>query len=190
MVSNSKRFAVIVWIFVVLILVQSYTVSLTSLLMVKQLRPTLIDVNQLIKKRLNVGYQKMPFVYGMLKDVISRSSTQSLYFQKKLQWAFHKRKCKWWNHYFLPWNSLCKTLPRSYCFKYAIVEPTFKTGGFDLVTPTQVLPSAIIFHIISYIIKRSHTCQQILCELIAGHPYKVSSSSWYFESNPECNPKR
>ncbi|GAU26660.1 hypothetical protein TSUD_314370 [Trifolium subterraneum] len=57
-VSNLARFVVVVWLFVVLILVQSYTASLTSLLTVEQLRPAITDVNQLLKNKMNVGYLK------------------------------------------------------------------------------------------------------------------------------------
>ena len=58
-----------VWVFVVLILVQSYTASLTSLLTVEQLTPTVTDVNLLIKDRLNVGYLGGSFVHGLLKGM-------------------------------------------------------------------------------------------------------------------------
>ena len=46
--SNLSRFEVIIWVFVVLILTSSYTASLTSMLTVQQLQPTLTDVNELI----------------------------------------------------------------------------------------------------------------------------------------------
>ncbi|KAJ0031596.1 hypothetical protein Pint_12580 [Pistacia integerrima] len=42
-ISNLGRFVVIVWCFVVLILTQSYTASLTSLLTVQRLQPTISD---------------------------------------------------------------------------------------------------------------------------------------------------
>ncbi|KAK6912456.1 Solute-binding protein family 3/N-terminal domain of MltF [Dillenia turbinata] len=65
-VSNLARFVLILWIFVVLILSSSYTASLTSLLTVQQLQPTVTDVSVLIKKGEYVGYQTGSFVYGML----------------------------------------------------------------------------------------------------------------------------
>jgi ionotropic glutamate receptor len=67
--SNCARFVVIVWVFVVLILTQSYTASLTSLLTVQQLQPTVTDVKQLIKNGEYVGYQEGSFVLGMLKEM-------------------------------------------------------------------------------------------------------------------------
>ena len=46
-VSNLSRVVVIIWCFVVLILTQSCTVSLTSLLTVQKLQPKITDVNKL-----------------------------------------------------------------------------------------------------------------------------------------------
>uniref|UniRef100_A0A2N9EYT1 Ionotropic glutamate receptor C-terminal domain-containing protein n=1 Tax=Fagus sylvatica TaxID=28930 RepID=A0A2N9EYT1_FAGSY len=68
-VSNLTRFMVIIWVFVVLILTQSYTASLASLLTVQQLQPTLTDVNQLIKSREYVGYEEGSYVLGILKEM-------------------------------------------------------------------------------------------------------------------------
>ena len=59
----------IIWVFVVLILTQSYTASLTSLLTVQQLQPTVTDVNELIKNGEYVGYQGGSFVLGILKEM-------------------------------------------------------------------------------------------------------------------------
>ena len=55
-VSNSARFVVIIWCFVVLILTQSYTASLTSMLTVQQLRPAFTDVNELFEKKAAIGF--------------------------------------------------------------------------------------------------------------------------------------
>ncbi|KAL4600885.1 hypothetical protein ACB092_11G232400 [Castanea dentata] len=67
--SNLARFVVIIWVFVVLILTQSYTASLTSLLTVQQLQPTVTDVNQLIKNGEYVGYPQGSFVLGILEEM-------------------------------------------------------------------------------------------------------------------------
>ncbi|PHU14984.1 Glutamate receptor 2.2 [Capsicum chinense] len=53
--SNLTRFVLIVWVFVVLVLTSSYTASLTSMLTVQQLQPTITDLNDLIKNGEYVG---------------------------------------------------------------------------------------------------------------------------------------
>ena len=67
--NNLTRFVVIVWVFVVLILTQSYTASLTTLLTVQQLRPAVTDVNQLIQNGEYVGYQYGSYNFELLKEL-------------------------------------------------------------------------------------------------------------------------
>ncbi|PRQ27947.1 putative ionotropic glutamate receptor, metazoa [Rosa chinensis] len=66
--TNLAKFVVIVWCFVVLILTQSYTASLSSILTVQQLQPVITDVNLLSKNGDNVGYQGGSFIYRILKE--------------------------------------------------------------------------------------------------------------------------
>ncbi|KAM7477578.1 hypothetical protein LguiA_025791 [Lonicera macranthoides] len=68
LVNNLSRLVVIIWCFVVLILIQSYTASLTSTLTIKQLEPTFTSAEQLIEKGKIVGYPKGSFVEGLLRN--------------------------------------------------------------------------------------------------------------------------
>ena len=65
--SNLSRFVMIIWIFVVLIVTQSYTASLTSLLTIQQLQPTITDINDLLRNREYEGYMSSSYIYGILK---------------------------------------------------------------------------------------------------------------------------
>ncbi|KAM7477589.1 hypothetical protein LguiA_025802 [Lonicera macranthoides] len=67
-VSNLSRLVVIIWCFVVLILTQSYTASLTSTLTIKQLEPIFTSVEELIEKGEVVGYPKGSFLQGLLRN--------------------------------------------------------------------------------------------------------------------------
>lgn len=64
--SNLSRLVVVIWFFVVFVLTQSYTASLTSWLTVQQLQPV-TDIDQIIKNNWHVGYQKGSYVYDTLK---------------------------------------------------------------------------------------------------------------------------
>lgn len=147
-VSNLARFVVIIWVFVVLILTQSYTASLTSLLTVEQLRPTVTDVNELKKNKLNVGYQEGSFVRGILKglgfedfqlkpynsseqldELLTRGSADG-----GISAAFDE----------IPYMRI---LLGTYCSKYTMVDPTFKTDGLGFVcylSPSLPLFCALI----------------------------------------------
>nr|POF09061.1 glutamate receptor 2.8 [Quercus suber] len=65
-VNNWSRFVLIIWIFMVLILTQSYTASLTSMLTVQRLQPTFVDVKEIKKNGYFVGYPKSSFLKGIL----------------------------------------------------------------------------------------------------------------------------
>ncbi|XP_011012861.1 PREDICTED: glutamate receptor 2.8-like [Populus euphratica] len=135
-VSNLSRAVVIIWCFVVLILTQSYTASLTSLLTVQQLRPTVTDVHELIKKGAYVGYQEGSFVLGILLDlgfdesklIVYNSTEQCDDFLSKgsgnggIAAAFDE----------VPYMRLFLS---KYCSKYAMIDPTFKTDGFGFAFP-------------------------------------------------------
>ncbi|KAI9191803.1 hypothetical protein LWI28_013727 [Acer negundo] len=65
-VNNWSRFVLIIWVFVVLILTQSYTASLTSMLTVQRLKPRFADVKEIQDHDYFVGYQKDSFVKELL----------------------------------------------------------------------------------------------------------------------------
>nr|XP_011462099.1 PREDICTED: glutamate receptor 2.2-like [Fragaria vesca subsp. vesca] len=67
-VSNLSRFVMIIWIFVVLIVTQSYTANLASLLTIQQLQPTVTDINDLLRNRENVGYMESSYIYDILRQ--------------------------------------------------------------------------------------------------------------------------
>ncbi|CAL9233868.1 unnamed protein product [Arabidopsis halleri] len=62
------RALVVTWYFLVLVLIQSYTASLASLLTSQQLNPTITSMNSLLDKGETVGYQRTSFILGKLKE--------------------------------------------------------------------------------------------------------------------------
>ncbi|CAJ2643707.1 unnamed protein product [Trifolium pratense] len=136
-VSNLARFVVVVWVFVVLILVQSYTASLTSLLTVEQLRPAITDVDQLLKNKMNVGYLKGSFVYGILKN-LSFPDSQIITYQspEECNELFIKGSVNGGIDAAFDEVPYVKHFLGTYsCSKYVMVEPRFKAGGFGYAFP-------------------------------------------------------
>lgn len=66
--SFGARLLVITWYFIVLVLTQSYTASLASLLTSTQLDPTITSMRSLLEKGENVGYSRSSFIFGKLKE--------------------------------------------------------------------------------------------------------------------------
>ncbi|MED6111787.1 hypothetical protein PIB30_055569 [Stylosanthes scabra] len=134
--SNCGRFVVIVWVFVVQILVQSYTASLTSLLTVEQLRPAITDVHQLLKNRLNVGYLEGSFVHEILKDLGFQEYQLKIYKSaEECNDLFTKGSANGGIDAAFDEVPYVTRLLQIYCSKYTMIEPKFKTGGFGFVFP-------------------------------------------------------
>ncbi|XP_058113309.1 glutamate receptor 2.1-like [Magnolia sinica] len=135
-VSNLSRFVLIIWFFVVLVLTSSYTASLTSMLTVERLQPTVTDVAELIKNGDYVGYQRTSFVFGLLKEMKFDESKLRAYgtpeeFDEALingsknggvSAIFHE----------VPYIKLFLS---KYCGKYSMVGPIHPTAGFGFVFP-------------------------------------------------------
>ncbi|CAL8995972.1 unnamed protein product [Prunus brigantina] len=135
-VSNLARFVVILWCFVVLILTQSYTASLTSLLTVQQLQPTVTDVNLLIKNRNNVAYQRGSFVYGILKQLgFQDENLKTFNSAEELNQLFHNASRKYGISAAFDETPYMKLFLARYCSKYTMIPPTFKADGFGFVFP-------------------------------------------------------
>ena len=131
-VTGLARFVVIIWCFVVLILTQSYTASLTSMLTVSQLEPTLTSIDQLIQNGVKVGYPKGSFVLALLRHLNLNEANLIMYHNMddlhnafldgRIAAAFDE----------LPYM---KPFVAEYCSKYTMVAPTLKAGGFGFVSP-------------------------------------------------------
>lgn len=136
-VSNLARFVVIIWCFVVLILTQSYTASLTSLLTVEQLQPTVTDINDLLKRKESIGFLNGSFVEGILLHQLKFDKSQLKIFNspQELHELFTKGSANGGISAALDEMPYVKLFLAKYCGKYTTVEPTFKTGGFGFVFP-------------------------------------------------------
>ena len=135
-VNNWSRFVLIIWIFVVLILTQSYTASLTSMLTVERLQPTFVDVNGIKKNGYFVGYQKASFVKGLLikqlgfdESKLKPYETPEEYHEALLNGTHNGGVAAIFDE--IPY---IKFFLAKYCSRYTMVGPTYKTDGFGFVS--------------------------------------------------------
>jgi ionotropic glutamate receptor len=63
------RVVLIIWLFVVLIITSSYTASLTSILTVQKLSPSILGIHSLLATADPIGYQSGSFVKGYLIEL-------------------------------------------------------------------------------------------------------------------------
>ncbi|KAK2991636.1 hypothetical protein RJ640_017220, partial [Escallonia rubra] len=130
-VSNLARFVLIIWFFLVLILTQSYTASLASMLTVQKLQPVITDVNELLKNKDNVGYLEGSFVLGILKQLnFDETNLKVFNSPDELDELFIKGSKNGGIAAAFDEIPYIKVFLARYCSKYTTVEPTYKTDGF------------------------------------------------------------
>ncbi|KAH6804275.1 glutamate receptor 2 [Perilla frutescens var. frutescens] len=69
--STLGRMVLIIWLFVVLIITSSYTASLTSILTVQQLSPSIRGIDSLISSNDRIGFQVGSFAENYLSDELN-----------------------------------------------------------------------------------------------------------------------
>ncbi|KAL5699084.1 hypothetical protein ACHQM5_030033 [Ranunculus cassubicifolius] len=134
--SYLARFVMIIWIFVVLILTSSYTASLTSMLTVQQLQPTIADIRVLQKSGDYIGYQRGSFVTGLMKSMgLDPSKFRPYNTVEEYHEALSKGSQNGGVSAIMDETSYIKLFISKYCTKYMMVGPTHKTAGFGFAFP-------------------------------------------------------
>ncbi|XP_037452652.1 glutamate receptor 2.8-like [Triticum dicoccoides] len=134
--SNLSRLVVIIWVFVVLILTSSYTASLTSMLTVQQLRPTVTDVKELQRRGQHIGYQEGSFIEPLLTKMgfdgrkMKKYSTLEQYAD-----ALSKGSANGGVDAVFDEIPYLKLFLSQHCDGYMQVGPVYKTDGFGFVFP-------------------------------------------------------
>uniref|UniRef100_A0A0D3C2T3 Ionotropic glutamate receptor C-terminal domain-containing protein n=1 Tax=Brassica oleracea var. oleracea TaxID=109376 RepID=A0A0D3C2T3_BRAOL len=145
-VSNLARFVVVVWCFVVLVLTQSYTASLTSFLTVQSLLPTATNVEDLIRSGESVGYQQGGFVKDILLGLkFFESQLKPFGSAEECDDLLSKGTSKGGIAAAFDDVPYLKDIVSENCFKYAMVEPSFKTAGFKPSFKT-IINSGFLVH--------------------------------------------
>ncbi|KAL6199375.1 hypothetical protein ACLB2K_029159 [Fragaria x ananassa] len=135
-VSNLSRFVMIIWIFVVLIVTQSYTASLASLLTIQQLQPTVTDINDLLRNRENVGYLESSYIYGILTQKGFHDSKLKGYGNMEdIEEALSKGSANGGIAAIFHETPYMKLFVAKYCSKYTMIGPIFETDGLAFVFP-------------------------------------------------------
>ncbi|KAH7858037.1 hypothetical protein Vadar_019379 [Vaccinium darrowii] len=138
LISNLSRFVVIVWVFVVLVLTSSYTASLTSMLTVQKLQPSITDMRDLKKNEEYVGYQTGTFEEGLLKrDGFDPSKLRNYSTFEEYDGALSNGSKNGGVAAIIdevPYIRLFLANPK-YCTKYTMIGPLFKTVGFGFAFP-------------------------------------------------------
>ncbi|KAL6975454.1 hypothetical protein U1Q18_024249 [Sarracenia purpurea var. burkii] len=124
--------AMVVWLFVAIVITQSYTASLTSMLTVQRLQPAIADVETLKSGNALVGNCKGSFVARYLVEVLGIKSSNIKNFTSPEEYARALRTGEVAATFLeVP---LAKLFLAKYCRSFTMAGPTYKVGGFGFVS--------------------------------------------------------
>ncbi|KAK1416724.1 hypothetical protein QVD17_25840 [Tagetes erecta] len=131
--SNLSRMAVVMWLFVALIITQSYTASLASMLTAQRLEPTITSVEMLRNMNATVGYCNGSFVNEYLTKVLNFTNPKinSYNSTHKYAEALNSGEIA---AIFLEVPA-AKVFLAQYCKSFIRTGETFKVGGFGFAFP-------------------------------------------------------
>ncbi|CAL5088244.1 unnamed protein product [Urochloa decumbens] len=130
-----SKFALINWILLAWLLEKLYSASLTSMMTVRQLQPTVADLNQLIKNGDYIGYQSGSFVRDLLKSL--KVDEHKMRDYSPDQYADALKKGSWNGGVAAMFDEIpyLKVFMSTYCRNHTVVGRVYKTGGFGFVFP-------------------------------------------------------
>ncbi|KAJ6776102.1 IONOTROPIC GLUTAMATE RECEPTOR [Salix koriyanagi] len=131
--SNLSRMSGVVWLFVSLIIIQTYTANLTSMLTVQRLEPTVPSVEELLNSNAKVGYctgsymtEYLPRVLKFKLENLKKYGSAEEYFNgfnnKEISAAFIA-------------TPYAKLFLGRYCNRFIQIGETYKIGGFGFAFP-------------------------------------------------------
>ncbi|XP_010548559.1 PREDICTED: glutamate receptor 2.1-like isoform X2 [Tarenaya hassleriana] len=130
------RLVVITWYFVVLVLAQSYTASLASLLTSQQLHPTITNMKSLLAKGEPVGCQRTSFMLAKARESgFLESNLVPFSSAEECDDLLSKGPTKGGVSAVFLEVPYVKLFLGQYCNKYKMVEVPFKFDGFGFVFP-------------------------------------------------------
>uniref|UniRef100_A0A2N9I1J8 Ionotropic glutamate receptor C-terminal domain-containing protein n=1 Tax=Fagus sylvatica TaxID=28930 RepID=A0A2N9I1J8_FAGSY len=139
--SNLSRMAMVVWLFVALVIMQTYTANLTSMLTVQHLGPTVTDIETLKNSNAKIGHCSGSFLSNYLVDVLdfNRDNIRTFNSTKDYADALQNREIA---AAFLE-VPLANLFLAKYCKGFTMAGPTYKVGGLGFAFPrgSPLLPS-------------------------------------------------
>ncbi|KAH0466227.1 hypothetical protein IEQ34_006330 [Dendrobium chrysotoxum] len=130
--SNLSKLVMTIWVFVVLILTSSYTASLTSMLTVRQVQPSITDIQELIVNRKNVGFLQYSFVKGLLLKI---GFNESQLFGYKSPEEYKDALSNGAVAAIIDEIPYLKLFLNSFCDNFTMGNRLYKTSGFGFVFP-------------------------------------------------------
>lgn len=135
--NNLSRFLLIIWVFVVLILTQSYTANLSSMLTAQRLKPLFADANEIREKGYFVGFQNGSFVKELLITQLGFNETKLRSYRSpdEFEHALTSGTDNGGVAAIFDEIPYIKVFLSKYRSGFQMVGPIYRTGGFGFVSP-------------------------------------------------------
>ncbi|KAG9133778.1 hypothetical protein Leryth_018379 [Lithospermum erythrorhizon] len=127
--SNYSKVVVVIWLFVVFVLTSSYTASLTSMLTIPRLEPSVTDIQWVRKTNRTVGCDGDSFVKNYLRNVLDIHNIKTINDQNDYPAAFMNGSIVA-AFLELPYK---KIFLDQYCSDYAEGGESYRLGGLGFV---------------------------------------------------------
>lgn len=131
--SNWSRFVLAPWLLAILIISASFTASLTSMLTISRLLPSVSDVETLLRTNATVGCNGNSFIVRYLTNVVGFLPDNIRKIDSVIDYPDAFRNGDIHAAFFVAPHA--KVFLAKYCQGYTITGPTFKLGGFGFVNP-------------------------------------------------------
>ncbi|GJM87082.1 hypothetical protein PR202_ga03000 [Eleusine coracana subsp. coracana] len=134
--SNLSKFLMVIWVFAVLILTSSYTASLTTMLTVQKLNPSVTDISDLLNNGDYVGFQEGSFVADELAKMnFDPSKLRSYSTPDEYADALSKGSDNGGVTAVFDEVPYLKLFLSQYCDGYTMTGPIYKGTGLGFVFP-------------------------------------------------------
>ncbi|KAK9132002.1 hypothetical protein Scep_011530 [Stephania cephalantha] len=131
--SNFSRIVILVWLFVVFVVTSSYTASLTSMLTVQRLEPTITDIESLKRSNSKVGCDGDSFVLKYLENVLRFDKKNIIHVKNEYDYPNQFKSGNISAAFLeLPYG---KIFLSTYSKDYTAVGQTQRFGGLSFVFP-------------------------------------------------------
>ncbi|CAL5058981.1 unnamed protein product [Urochloa decumbens] len=127
----TSRIVLVIWLFFLVVLKSSYTASLTSMLTVQQLQPTVTNVDELLKTGQPVGYGRGSYIKGLLEELGFDASKIKPYDAPEGYYnSLSKGSKNGGVAAIIDEIPYIKLFLSEHCKGYTMVGPIYKTAGF------------------------------------------------------------
>ncbi|XP_014500728.1 glutamate receptor 2.8-like [Vigna radiata var. radiata] len=131
--SNLSKMVMVVWLFVALIITQTYTANLASMLTAERLEPTVDNIDRLRNSYIKVGYSSGSFLKHYIEKVLQFHPENMRNYGELEEFAEAFRR-KEIGVAFLEVPA-AKIFLAKYCKEFIQAGPLYKVGGFGFAFP-------------------------------------------------------